>query len=168
MLTHTGSRGRGFPAFHAWLLPAAVMLLLVAGTAAAGDMTQTGMPLSALDRDSGPLDGQVFIGEFGPIGKPAKGTDKWIFSEGGFRSESCVECGFPENVYTSAAGSGGTHFSSTTGCPVSDAVIVWKGIVKDGEIDGVFTWTKKRWYRTITKKYWFKGKIEDSTVGKLE
>lgn len=167
-MSQPSSPGRGAPAFHAWLLPAVVMLLLVAGTAAAGNMTQTGMPPPALDRDPGPLDGQVFIGEFGPIGKPANGTDKWIFADGGFRSESCVECGFPENVYTSAAGSGGTRFSSTTGCPVSDAVIVWEGTVKDGEIDGVFTWTKKRWYRTIRKQYWFKGKIEDSNFGKLE
>lgn len=162
-----GSARQALPSRRPWLLLLAASMLL-AGGAGAGNMQRPGSPMPIEARSPGSLDGQTFTGEFGPIGEPAKGADTWAFKDGSFRSESCVECGFPQSVYSTASSTGGTDFHSTTGCPVSDAIIVWEGTVKDGKIEGVYTWTKKRWYRTVRKKFWFKGTIEDSNVSKLE
>ena len=111
----------------------------------------------------GPLDGYIFTGELGPVGKPADATDTWIFEDGSFVSKSCLQCGFPQSGYTAQVRAGEVEFKTKTRCPVSDAVIVWEGTVKKGEIEGVFTWTKKRWYRTVRKKFWFKGKLADTS-----
>jgi hypothetical protein len=60
---------------------------------------------------------------------------------------------------------GPIDFKTTTSCPVSDAEIVWEGTVNDGKIEGVYTWTRKRWYRTIRKRFWFKGTLEEVAAG---
>jgi hypothetical protein len=107
------------------------------------------------------LDGRVFKGEIGVDGKPALRSDTWIFDNGQFVSRSCVECGFGASPYWVRFENDRTTFRTETHCPVTDATLVWRGSVKDGVIEGVFTWTKKRWYRTIEKDFWFKGVLVD-------
>ena len=127
------------------------------GTAAlAGDMT----PVARHSADRAGwslLDGRVFRGEFGPLGKDAMGSDSWVFGDGMFLSKSCLECGFPETPYLVRFEDGKTVFEAKTQCPRTDATIVWRGTVKDGEIEGVYTWVRERWYWTIEKEFWFKG-----------
>jgi len=151
-----------------WLLILTVSLFVTGiGDARAGNMRRQGSPTINVDQPPGPLDGRSFTGEFGPIGKSSNGTDTWVFQNGSFSSKSCLECGFPQSVYSSESRSGEIDFKTTTSCPVSDAEIVWEGTVNGGEIEGVFTWTKKRWYRTVRKRFWFKGRLEDAVAGKI-
>lgn len=113
---------------------------------------------------AGVLDGQTFTGEYGLVGKSAHGTDTWIFRNGSLLSKGCEECGFPESGYAAYSEVGGVSFKTTTNCPVTDAQIVWEGTVNNGKIEGVWTWTKKRWYRTIRKQFWCRGSIQDTVV----
>ena len=146
-----------------WLVVLAISLFVTGiDNTRAGNMQRQDSPTITVDLPRGPLDGQSFTGEFGPIGKAADGTDSWVFQNGSFLSKSCLECGFPQSVYSSESGPGVVDFTTTTSCPVSDAEIVWEGTVKNGKIEGVFTWTKKRWYRTVQKRFWFKGRLEDA------
>ena len=151
-----------------FLFLAAAMLLSLSGMrgAEAGDMQAVDPQPMSVAASPGPLDGQAFTGDYGPVGEPADGTDTWIFENGSFYSKACLDCGFPQSVYTTESGSGGIEFSSTTACPETDAVIVWEGTVKDGRIEGVYTWTRERWYRTVRKQYWFKGTLQGSAVSR--
>lgn len=108
------------------------------------------------------LDGMVFSGEFGVSGKDALNTDTWIFEDGTFMSKKCEECGFPRGVYSTRREGDRIIFEAETPCPVTDATLVWRGAVEDGRIEGVYTWTKHRWYRTIEKDFWFEGTLAES------
>jgi hypothetical protein len=126
--------------------------------ALAGDMTP--VPRTSTNPEIGPnLDGQVFSGEFGPIGKAAMGSDSWVFGEGTFLSKSCLECGFPESPYRVRVTDDAAVFETETLCPRTDATIEWRGKVSNGKIEGVFTWVRKRWYWTIEKQFWFRGTL---------
>ena len=154
------------PSSRTWLFLLAIPLVLgVVDGAEAGDMQRMDAIKIGSDRAPGPLDGQSFKGEFGRIGEPAHDVDTWVFKDGSFWSENCLECGFPRSVYLTESGSGAVDFRTVTNCPVSDARIIWEGTVDDGRIEGIFTWTKKRWYRTVRKQYWFKGTLEEFAAG---
>ncbi len=147
--------GFGFPAALAIL-----WLTIFMPTARAGDM----VPVAGISPDAqrwSILDGQEFSGQFGAIGKGAKGNDSWIFDNGTFLSKSCLECGFPETQYLVRFENEEVLFEAETQCPVSDATIAWQGTIKDGKIEGVYTWIKKRWYWTIEKEFWFKGTLTE-------
>ena len=141
-----------------------VCLAQVAPPARAGDMTPVSR--TALDGASWSiLDGHVFEGEFGALGKDAKGTDGWVFDKGMFLSKSCLECGFPESPYLVRFEEGKTHFETITQCPRSDASITWRGTIEGDRIEGVFTWVMKRWYWTIEKQFWFRGTLVETPAG---
>lgn len=146
----------------------------LATSAGAGEMSDLdgprsedmGAPADTPERWS-VLDGKVFEGEFGMVGKQeARGTDSWTFQEGMFASENCIECGFPESPYWVAFKEDETTFRASTQCPVSDATITWRGTIEDGRIEGVYTWTKERWYWTIEKEFWFRGTLKDPASDK--
>ena len=132
-----------------------------APAARAGDMTPVSKTaLTGETRST--LDGRVFEGEFGALGKEAKGSDGWVFDKGMFLSQSCLECGFPESPYRVRLENGKTHFETLTQCPRTDATISWRGTVEEGRIEGVFTWVRKRWYWTIEKQFWFRGTLVET------
>ena len=147
------------------LLALSVVCLAQAVPAArAGDMTPVSK--TALGGENWSiLDGQVFEGEFGALGKDAKGTDGWVFDKGMFLSKSCLECGFPESPYLVRFENGKTVFETITQCPRTDAKISWRGTVENGRIEGVFTWVRKRWYWTIKKQFWFRGTLVETPAG---
>ena len=122
-----------------------------AGDTMHSDSTATGTPSV--------LDGMVFSGEFGAMGKDPLNTDTWVFENGTFLSERCEKCGFPRGVYRTRREGDKITFVTETPCPKTDATLVWRGTVENGRIEGVFTWTKKRWYRTIRKDFWFNGTL---------
>lgn len=144
---------------------AGLVLLAGIGETHAGNMQRPEGTMFSAVQSPGPLDGQSFTGKLGPLGKPADATDTWIFEDGSFVSKSCLECGFPQSGYSAQVHADEVEFKTKTRCPVSDAVIVWEGTVRNGEIQGVFTWTKKRWYRTVRKQFWFKGQRENAATG---
>lgn len=125
----------------------------------AGDMSH---PPTAATGVPSALDGQVFSGEFGVLGEGTRSTDTWVFQDGTFMSRQCENCGFPRGVYQTQRDGERVAFVAETPCPVTDARIVWRGTIEDGRIEGVYTWTRTRWYRTIEKEFWFKGTLEQS------
>jgi len=112
----------------------------------------------------GPLDGMSFTGALGPDGQPKDVTDRFVFANGTFVSKECeLLCKYPARPYSVKISGGKTAFFSKTKCPYKDATIVWRGTVDGDTIQGVATWTIKRWYWTLEKKYEFSGKLEQST-----
>jgi hypothetical protein len=142
------------PALAAMVLVALTFAYAV--TARAGDMTRAD---PAVTGTPSILDGMVFSGEFGVLGKAALNTDTWVFEDGTFMSKQCEECGFPRGVYSTGRKGDKITFETETPCPRTDAKLVWRGTIENGRIEGVYTWTKTRWYRTIRKDFWFKGTL---------
>ena len=138
------------------------IVCLISANVGAGDMVPASVQSDYSAKLSSVLDGQFFAGEMGPMGKGANIEGAWIFDQGMFVSKECEVCGFPKSPYWVRFAEDGIHFMSETQCPKTQATIVWQGIVKDGEVEGTFTWTKKRWYWTIEKEFWFKGKLADT------
>jgi len=109
---------------------------------------------------SGILDGKVFIGKVGIIGKPLDIADTWNFANGTFVSTECeTRCRYPRAPYYVRQKGGAVEFVGETYCLDKDAKISWQGTVSDGTIKGTFTWNIARWYWNIEKKFWFEGKL---------
>lgn len=141
-------------------------LILVAGgwiifSNSGPDASEELVDISKL-QGKGILDGMIFTSELGPIGKPSDVKDKLIFKDGMFVSSECERrCNYPAQPYFVRKKDEEIQFVSETKCATKDATIVWRGSVKDGNIEGVFTWTVKRWYWTVENEFWFKGTIEN-------
>jgi hypothetical protein len=129
------------------------------------DEAQTAPPSASPSVQISILDGKSFSGELGLPGKPASSTDLLEFRDGIFISRECErKCGYTEGIYWLRLADDGIEVMSETPCLESDAIIVWRGTVKDDRIEGTFTWTSKRWYWTIEKEFWFNGKLVNSGV----
>jgi hypothetical protein len=146
-----------------------VALIAIAGAnpASAGEMAVGASAVLGPRAPAHELDGRTFYGSFGLLGKNKMGSDIWNFRNGRFMSEQCVECGYPDGPYAVDTQDGEINFVTETQCPITPgATIVWRGKIKaNGEIEGVYTWSVKRWYRTVTRQFWFKGKLADSVAG---
>lgn len=109
---------------------------------------------------SGILDGMTFVGELGPVGKPADVKDNLIFANGMFASVECDRrCGYPAGPYFVRHVGDKIEFVSESNCTYKDAKISWRGTIENGTLKGGFTWTSSRWYWTIEKDFWFEGKL---------
>lgn len=127
--------------------------------AVSGDMKPA---ISRLSSKASSLDGKTFVGEFGSYRSGVLTADSFVFRNGTFMSMQCAKCGYPKGVYKTTTKEGVTKFIAETPCPRTDARIVWQGTIKGNQIVGVATWTQKRWYRTIKKKFWFKGSLKQA------
>jgi hypothetical protein len=126
------------------------------------------MQQEAILAGSAELDGLVFKARLGMEGKPADRDDTLIFDEGKLLSTECREiCDFPARPYFVRKAGGSLEFVSITRCPERDAEIVWRGLVKDGEIKGVASWTMKRWYWTIQRDFHFTGSLAQGVAANL-
>lgn len=106
------------------------------------------------------LEGKSFKGEIGQPGEPAHATDLLVFTDGQFISKGCQEkCGYTSGDYWIREAGDHLDVKALTPCLTADATILWEGSVKDGQIEGTFTWTNHRWYWTFEKEFWFKGKL---------
>jgi len=144
----------------------AMALLAIAGWVwpiGASRAQDTADPIAALQAGTGSLDGLAFVSEIGPVGKPPDVNDRLTFAEGLFVSHECATlCDYPASAYFVREVDGATEFVSETRCPHKDATIVWRGRVKDGKIEGVATWTTRRWYWTVEKDLAFSGRLVES------
>lgn len=110
---------------------------------------------------SGILDGKTFTGKAGLLGKPLDIEDSWVFENGAFVSTECeTQCNYPAAAYFIRRIGDAIEFTGSTRCLDKDAIISWRGSVFGQEIKGVFTWTIKRWYWTVEKKFWFEGTLQ--------
>ncbi len=117
---------------------------------------------AAVADGSGTLDGLIFSGELGPLGRPADVKDKLVFADGMFVSKECEKrCNYPARPYFVRQRGEKVEFISETQCPTKDAKIVWRGTVENESISGEATWTVNRWYWKVEKKFWFEGTLAD-------
>lgn len=109
------------------------------------------------------LDGKSFTGELGHLGQPALTKDVFVFEDGLFTSKECERrCGYTKGAYWMRLAGDRVQFKAETPCLKSDATIVWTGVVEDDRVEGTFTWTSRRWYWTIEKVFWFKGRLTEA------
>lgn len=112
---------------------------------------------------SGPLDGHVFAANLGLAGEAPDVEDTLVFANGSFVSTECeARCSYPATPYLARREGDRVHFISETRCPYKDATIVWRGTVENGTIEGESTWTVRRWYWTVEKKFRFEGTLAAS------
>ncbi len=148
-----------------------LIMVVVLGTfaATAPPTSVEAMPANAALRSgSGPLDGRVFLSMLGQEGKPGDIEDELIFEDGMFVSTECERrCNYPASPYFVRHRENALEFFSESRCPHKDATIVWRGVVEDGVIKGESTWTLKRWYWTVEKKFWFEGELAEQAVASI-
>ena len=113
---------------------------------------------------SGVLDGMTFAGMMAPADGSDPVEDTFVFADGKFASTECDRrCGYPARAYFVRNVGERIEFVSESHCLYKDAKIVWRGIVDGDTIEGVSTWTLKRWYWTIEKELHFEGTLMVST-----
>lgn len=104
----------------------------------------------------GLLDGKVFTGPTGKMGKNATETDELRFENGKLYSVGCADWGFGSGAYSTEVEGNNISFEAVTTSP-KDGKIVWSGTVNGDTIDATYVWTKKSWYGERKQKKWFKG-----------
>lgn len=123
------------------VIQAAFVLALLAGAAGAEQ----------------PLDGMVFAGEFGDKDKRADRADTLYFADGMFWSENCVPCGFAPAPYWVRRTSEGVWFRGTLSSSAR-GTFTYLGLYDGRGLTVDIHWTRKRWYRTIDRDFWFRGR----------
>lgn len=148
------------------------IFLLISVLALAWYMISPSTELAQNEQRSGPgaeasgiLDGMTFVSDLGLEGEQADVKDELVFADGTFVSVECDKrCGYPGSPYFVRQLGDKVEFVSEAQCTRKDAIIVWRGIVDDRVIKGVFVWTVERWYWTIEKQFWFEGTLIDTSA----
>lgn len=97
---------------------------------------------------AGPLDGKQFVGDIGPLGKPAteKG-DVISFEDGRFHSAVCDQWGFNKAEYRAVQEGDAIRFEATT-LSDSHGKMLWRGLIRGATLEGGFTHQRKpSWWR---------------------
>ncbi len=134
-------------ALAAWSL-----LLGLAQAAEQGPGALNGAPL--VD----PLDGKVFVVDYGPSGKPSLGEDVFSFSDGLFTSTGCQRYGFSAAPYWLRVEGEQVLFRAELVSPEA-GVMLMTGTISDDAIEAASIWTRERWYRTVRLESWYRGAL---------
>jgi hypothetical protein len=133
------------------------LLSLLAGSAVQATDPPKSIPGASGAADIHILDGRTFRGPGGAIGKLAQREDVFLFRGGEFLSRNCQEYGFTAGPYWVREAGGVIHFRAELKSP-EHGVMVYEGRVRGDQLEANFTWTKKRWYWTIERDFWFEGR----------
>ena len=143
-------------------LLAAIAIALISVTATGADAVRSAIGATA-SPSAAPtvslLDGKTFVAQSGEKGKQASNKDTIVFRDGRFLSEGCSPFGFKDAPYQATVDGAAIRFHTETHSP-THGTMVWDGTVKDNAIEATNTWTRKRWYWTITREYWYKGQLK--------
>ena len=113
-----------------------------------------------VNADSNLLDGKAYKTFVGPKGKETDGEDELVFKNGKLFSHSCDIYGFGGGVYKTIVKEGAIYFEAEI-TSTKHGKIVWKGKVVGDKIDGIYIWTKKRWYwKNAYEENWLKGTLK--------
>lgn len=104
------------------------------------------------------LDGKTYFVQTGEKGKEADHDDYLVFWDGIFVSSGCVEIDFRKSVYTATREKDGIRFHAETVSP-THGTMIWDGIVRGDVVDATARWIHKRWYWTIDREYWYRGRL---------
>lgn len=106
------------------------------------------------------LDGKTFLVKSGEEGKEASHHDDYlIFQDGRFVSTDCGELlDFRESDYSATVLKDGIRFRAQSTSP-THGTMIWDGTVRGESMDAMARWIDKRWYWTIDRMYWFRGKL---------
>jgi hypothetical protein len=106
------------------------------------------------------LDGKAFLVKSGQQGNEVSHHDDYlIFRDGMFVSSDCVELlDYRESTYSATTQGEGIRFRAETTSP-THGTMIWDGTVRGDVIDATARWIDKRWYWTIDRMYWFRGKL---------
>jgi len=122
--------------------------LLVSLAACAADV-----PVS----ENHPLDGSRFQGQTGEQGKGNHHEDTITFEDGRFRSLDCENWGFGPAPYSAWTEGDAYRFAATLHSD-DRGTLDWTGTIRDDTAEATFRWIHERWYWSIDRSYWFKGK----------
>ena len=142
------------------LIFAAVLVTVGLGVISYGFRAEADRIDSLESNGSGQLDGMTFHGMLGPDGKPKDVKDTFVFANGTFVSKECeLRCDYPARPYSAEKTGDGWRFESVTRCPYKDATITWRGTVENGRIEGIASWTLRRWYWTVERDFAFEADL---------
>ena len=113
--------------------------------------------LIAVPAYSGILDGKIFVGQNGHLGKDGSGKDEIKFENGKFISVACsTKFGFSDADYTARKDGDRIFFTADI---YSDKYgrMTYTGFVKDNDISANYLWYEKDKYETPAQVKWFKG-----------
>ena len=106
------------------------------------------------------LDGKSFLVRTGEKGKEADHDDFLIFWDRTFVSSGCVEIDFRKSTYSATREKDGIRFHAETVSPTHGKMI-WEGTVRGDVVDATARWIHKRWYWTIDREYWYRGRLHE-------
>ena len=114
----------------------------------------------AIPAYSGILDGKVFAGKNGHLGKDGSGNDEVKFENGKFMSITCSEkYGFGDADYTAKADGDRIFFTADT-YSEKYGRMTYSGFVKGNDISANYFWYDKGKYETPEQVKWFKGSVK--------
>ena len=106
------------------------------------------------------LDGKSFLVRTGEKGKEADHDDFLIFWDRTFVSSGCVEIDFRKSTYSATREKDGIRFQAETVSP-THGTMIWEGTVRGDVVDATARWIHKRWYWTIDREYWYRGRLHE-------
>jgi hypothetical protein len=136
---------------------------VLAGTAARAGGTTAPLTVAPLTDEGvfrSPLDGKVFIVDYGPMGHASLGLDVLTFAAGTFASQGCERLGFAAAPYWLRGEPDGVHFRAEM-TSSEHGTLAFTGLVRGAEIEVASLWTRQRWYRTVRLESWYRGRLAD-------
>jgi hypothetical protein len=106
------------------------------------------------------IENRRFVGPMGVIGEPNPSDDVFIFKDGKFVSQGCLNWGFSPAPYWLRQEADGLHFFAELTSP-DHGQMRYQGVYDGQKIKGNVTWKKERWYWTTEREYRFTGALPE-------
>ena len=115
--------------------------------------------IMAIPAYSGVLDGKIFTGKNGEIGKSGSEDDEIKFENGKFLSVGCAKYGFGDADYTTNVDGDKVFFTADI-YSKKYGRITYSGMVKGNDLKATFIWFDKGKYEKPEQVKWWKGSVK--------
>ncbi len=105
----------------------------------------------------------VISGSTGTVGMDADHADELIIVDGNFHSRECSKLGFRKSEARVERDGDVIRFSAVNVSP-KYGTLSWEGVIRDGVVQALYVWEKKRMFWTIQRKYWFSGAVKNGAI----